>query len=131
MDNPGRLFLDALVAFVVGWASIGWLLRYVGRHSFGAFGVYWTRQWPQRVGLVALISLGDGKLHYEYRRPGDYHDQVCQKCGQQIQIPDEHLTTLKADLQQRYGFMLDVDHLALPGRCAGRVAGEAAAGEAA
>ncbi len=31
---------DLLAALAVAWASIGWLLRYVARHSFVAFGVY-------------------------------------------------------------------------------------------
>ena len=81
--------------------------------------VYRTLQWLQSVGLVAPIGMGDGKLHYEYRRPGEHHHHlICQRCGQQIEIPGEHLAALKADIHQRYGFTLHVDHLALPGRCA-------------
>ena len=38
--DVGRLALGTLVAFVVAWLSIGWLLRYVARHTFVAFGVY-------------------------------------------------------------------------------------------
>ncbi len=81
--------------------------------------VYRALQWLQRVGLVAPISTGEGKLHYEYRQPGGYHHHlVCQDCGQHIQIPDSHMMSLKADLQQQYGFILDADHLALAGHCA-------------
>jgi undecaprenyl-diphosphatase len=39
-SDVGRLILGALVAGVVAWASIGWLLRYVAGHSFVAFGIY-------------------------------------------------------------------------------------------
>jgi Fe2+ or Zn2+ uptake regulation protein len=81
--------------------------------------VYRTLQWLQTVGLVAPISMGEGKLHYEYRRPGEHHHHlVCQQCGHHTQIPDDLFTGLKADLHQRYGFTLHADHLALPGRCA-------------
>ena len=81
--------------------------------------VYRTLQWLQSVGLVAPISLGDGKLHFEYHKRGEHHHHlVCQQCSQQIQIPDDLFTTLKDDLRQRYGFTLQADHLALPGRCA-------------
>lgn len=81
--------------------------------------VYRTLQWLQSVGLVAPISMGDGKLHYEYRRPGEHHHHlVCQQCGQHTQIPDDLFTGLKADLHERYGFTLEADHLALAGRCA-------------
>jgi Fur family transcriptional regulator, ferric uptake regulator len=81
--------------------------------------VYRTLQWLQSVGLVAPISI-DGKLHYEYHPLGDHHHHlICQQCGYHIQIPDTDVATLKAELQQRYGFILQVDHLALSGRCAG------------
>jgi Fe2+ or Zn2+ uptake regulation protein len=82
--------------------------------------VYRTLQWLQSVGLVAPISVGDSKLHYEYHAPGDHHHHlICLYCGYQIQIPDAELAALKQDLQQRYGFALQIDHLALPGCCAG------------
>ena len=81
--------------------------------------VYRALQWLQSVGLVAPISAGEGKLQYEYRRPGEYHHHlVCQRCGQHIQIPDSSLKNLKADFQQQYGFTLDADHLVLRGCCA-------------
>jgi Fur family ferric uptake transcriptional regulator len=81
--------------------------------------VYRTLQWLQSVGLVAPISI-DGKLHYEYHPLGDHHHHlICQQCGYHIQIPDTDVATLKAELRQRYGFVLQVDHLALSGRCAG------------
>ena len=53
----GRLLVGTLVAMVVAWASIGWLLRYVANHSFVAFGIY-------RIvaGAVILLLLGMGVL---------------------------------------------------------------------
>ncbi|MEI8165308.1 MAG: undecaprenyl-diphosphate phosphatase [Chloroflexales bacterium] len=36
----GLLLLGAVVAMIVGYVTIGWLLRYVARHNFVAFGVY-------------------------------------------------------------------------------------------
>jgi Fur family ferric uptake transcriptional regulator len=91
--------------------------------------VYRTLQWLQSVGLVAPISMGEGKLHYEYRALGDHHHHlICLQCGQQMQIPDDALLALKHDLQQHYGFTLQIDHLALPGQCAGCTAESEAAG---
>jgi Fur family ferric uptake transcriptional regulator len=82
--------------------------------------VYRTLQWLQNVGLVAPISTGEGKLDYEYHAPGEHHHHlICQQCGQHTQIPDADLASLKHDLQVRYGFTLQIDHLALPGRCGG------------
>lgn len=38
-DIP-RLIVGTVVAMITAWLSIGWLLRYVARHSWLAFGVY-------------------------------------------------------------------------------------------
>lgn len=46
----GQLLVGGIVAFVVAWAALGWLLRYVSRHSLVAFGVY-------RI-LAGLLILG-------------------------------------------------------------------------
>ena len=80
--------------------------------------VYRTLQWLQSVGLVAPIDEGDGKLRYEYHPLGDHHHHlVCQRCNQQIQIPDAFFEPLKSAICQHYGFTLNIDHLALPGVC--------------
>lgn len=51
----GRLLLGTVVAMIVGWLSIGWLLQYVARHDFTAFGIY-------RIGaglaILGLMFLG-------------------------------------------------------------------------
>jgi undecaprenyl-diphosphatase len=39
-SDAARLLVGAVVAGVVAWVSIGWLLRYVAGHSFVAFGIY-------------------------------------------------------------------------------------------
>lgn len=39
-DDVGRLVVGTIVSLIVAWVSIGWLLRYVARHTFVAFGVY-------------------------------------------------------------------------------------------
>jgi undecaprenyl-diphosphatase len=54
-DDWGRLMLGAVVSMIVGWWSIGWLLRYISRHSFASFGYY-------RIGagivILALVAAG-------------------------------------------------------------------------
>jgi undecaprenyl-diphosphatase len=36
----GRLLLGAVVAMIVGYVTIGWLLRFIARNSFVPFGIY-------------------------------------------------------------------------------------------
>lgn len=56
-DDATRLLLGTVVSLIVGWLSIGWLLRYVANHNFVAFGIY-------RIiaGLVILGLIGAGYL---------------------------------------------------------------------
>jgi undecaprenyl-diphosphatase len=48
-----RLLLGTAVSFIVAWASIRWLLRYVSRHSLVAFGWY---RIVMGAGLLGLIG---------------------------------------------------------------------------
>jgi Fur family ferric uptake transcriptional regulator len=80
--------------------------------------VYRTLQWLQEVGLVAPITLGNGPLHYQYVCGAIHHHLVCQDCGYEQEIGDDILDALKARLLERYAFTAQLNHLALPGRCA-------------
>jgi len=53
----GRLAIGAIVAMVIGWFSIAWLLRYVANHSFVVFGYYRII-----VGVVILALVAAGGL---------------------------------------------------------------------
>lgn len=52
--DAGRLLIGALVAGVVAWISIDWLLRYVANHSFIAFGIYRILAGALVLALVAV-----------------------------------------------------------------------------
>jgi undecaprenyl-diphosphatase len=56
-DDWGRLLLGASVAMIVGYLCIGWLLRYVARHNFVAFGIYRIV-----IGFVILAMVALGQL---------------------------------------------------------------------
>jgi Fur family ferric uptake transcriptional regulator len=81
--------------------------------------VYRTLQWLQEVGLVAPVMFGSGPLRYEYICGGcQHHHLICQHCGREQEIGDDILDALKAQLRERYGFVANLSHLGLPGRCA-------------
>lgn len=52
-----QLLVGTLIAFVAGYASIAWLLKFVGSHSFEWFAAY---RIP--VGLIVMLLLGLGVL---------------------------------------------------------------------
>ncbi len=51
----GWLVLGAVVAGIVGWLSIAWLLRYVSTHTFVPFGIY---RIIAGCAIIVLVSLG-------------------------------------------------------------------------
>ena len=60
----GEAIVGIVVAFVVAYASIAWLLRFVAHHSIAWFV-------PYRVGLgvLLLVLLGDGVLQPDLSAP--------------------------------------------------------------
>ena len=76
-------------------------------------------QFLQSEGLAAVLTLGPGPQRFKYRDPGDYHHHVvCRHCGAQTQVPDAIFSGMRAELDERYGFALQIDHMLLPGLCA-------------
>jgi undecaprenyl-diphosphatase len=55
--SPVQMVVATLIAFVLGYASIAWLLRYVARHSVYVF--VWYRV---ALGLLLFVALGFGWL---------------------------------------------------------------------
>jgi undecaprenyl-diphosphatase len=49
-----RLIVGTTISLIVAWASIGWLLRYVARHTFVPFGLY---RIAAGVLILALVQL--------------------------------------------------------------------------
>lgn len=39
-DDLAYMLIGAVMAGIVAWFSIGWLLRYVSRNTFVPFGIY-------------------------------------------------------------------------------------------
>lgn len=92
--------------------------------------VYRVLQFLQQVGLAALLTLTPGPQRFKYRDPGDYHHHlVCKQCGAQTQVLDSLFAGLRTELDERYGFTLQIDHMLLPGVCAACRAQQSAAQE--
>ncbi|MCF4006637.1 undecaprenyl-diphosphate phosphatase [Corynebacterium uropygiale] len=55
--SGAQLIVGTIIAFVIGYASIAWLLKFVSHHSFSWFAAY---RIP--VGIIVMILLGAGIL---------------------------------------------------------------------
>jgi Fur family ferric uptake transcriptional regulator len=80
--------------------------------------VYRTLETLKAEGLVTETDMGDGRVRYHCMGKGHHHHLVCQKCGAVINIEEAALDGLWGEIRSRYGFDVDMKHLALFGRCA-------------
>ena len=53
-----QLLVGAVIAFVLGYASIAWLLKFVSNHSFAWFAAYRVP-----LGLIVMVLLGTGVMN--------------------------------------------------------------------
>ena len=123
---PRRAILESLVAagpHVTAEELAGHVrARYPEVHEST---VYRTLDRLTTLGVVDHVHLGHGRAVYHL--PGQGHQHLhCDACGAVIEAPDELFAGIVREVEERYGFALDLDHFALGGRC--RACRDAAAG---
>jgi Fur family ferric uptake transcriptional regulator len=79
--------------------------------------VYRTLDLLKKLNLVTETDLGGGRYRYHPADKGHHHHLVCQECGATIDLEESALSSLKSLLLQKYGFMADLKHMAIMGRC--------------
>ncbi|MGH3908047.1 MAG: Fur family transcriptional regulator [Pseudonocardiaceae bacterium] len=85
--------------------------------------IYRTLDLLEGLDLVRHTHLGHGAPSYS-TQPHEHVHLVCHRCGEVSEIPNDELTELTEQLQQRFGFTLDPSHLAMSGRCRNCIAAE-------
>ncbi|HZG67341.1 MAG TPA: Fur family transcriptional regulator [Herpetosiphonaceae bacterium] len=79
--------------------------------------VYRNLQWLQEAGLIRKIDIGCGHLLWEYSGDGHHHHLICQSCGSLQEIDNHVVECLSDHVRDHYGFAVNLDHLAIFGRC--------------
>lgn len=79
--------------------------------------IYRTLESLEEHGVVERVSLGAGAAIFHLTDHAHHH-LVCTVCGSVIEVPSGLLRTLARQVDQRYGFELPRQHVALAGRCA-------------
>jgi len=79
--------------------------------------VYRTLEMLKRLGLVTETDLGEGRVRYHPAGKGHHHHLVCRECGTTIDLDESVLSPVKEVLRKKYGFIADLRHLAIFGRC--------------
>ena len=79
--------------------------------------IYRTLELLKELGIVTAINAGSGSIHYELAGEQPHHHLVCEGCGQAIELDCDVLLPLEEELCRRYGFQMNLNHLALFGLC--------------
>jgi Fur family ferric uptake transcriptional regulator len=80
--------------------------------------VYRTLELLQDFRMIASVDPGDGKRRYQLLGVDDRHlHLVCRSCGKIIAANLESAQPFIQQLEEQYGFQVDVDDLTVPGLC--------------
>ena len=79
--------------------------------------VYRTLEMLKQLSIVTAIDTGGGCVHYELAGEQPHHHLVCEACGETVELDCDVLLPLEQELCKRYGFQMNLNHLALFGLC--------------
>jgi Fe2+ or Zn2+ uptake regulation protein len=86
--------------------------------------VYRTLDMLVEEGLACKTDLGSGKIVYATSHHGPHLHLVCKSCGYVIEAECESFSAIASQIDQRYGFDPDLNHVSFFGLCSGCREGE-------
>jgi Fur family ferric uptake transcriptional regulator len=89
--------------------------------------VYRTLELLERLGLVTHTHLGHGAPRYHLAAEAQHVHLVCQQCERVTELDPAAVQSLVDSLEDDHGFVTDVGHLTVFGRCAECQAAQASA----
>lgn len=79
--------------------------------------IYRNLEELERLGLVVHAHLGHGPAVF-HLAPVSHGHLVCTECGAVVEAPEDLFRGLAEATVERFGFVVDAHHFAVPGRCA-------------
>ena len=79
--------------------------------------VYRTLEALEEVGVLRHAHLGHGPAVYHLAEERPHQHLVCARCGATTTIPADELTAFLATIEERTGFIPDIEHFAMSGTC--------------
>jgi len=67
--------------------------------------------------LVVAADVGGGRMVYEIAGDTPHHHLICRNCGQTEALADELVQGMVVEINKRYSFAVNVDHLVMFGLC--------------
>ncbi|HID53302.1 MAG TPA: transcriptional repressor [Anaerolineae bacterium] len=80
--------------------------------------VYRTLHFLTEQQILAEMALPNGRTGYEIASETPHHHLVCRQCGGAVEITDEMIRPLAAEIEAQYNFTLDIRHVTFWGLCA-------------
>ena len=118
LTAPRQMVLEAV--YGLGHATPDQIHAEVAKRAAGVniTTVYRTLELLEELGLVTHAHLSHGAPTFHPVGEHQHAHLVCQGCGTVDEMPSPALATLVSQLQDTRGFLLDIGHVALFGRCA-------------
>ncbi|MBX6371087.1 MAG: transcriptional repressor [Acidothermus sp.] len=112
-----QLVLEAIAE--LGHATPEEIINYVRDVASGVniSTVYRTLDLLEELSLVTHTHLGHGAPTYHVAENSAHVHLVCRDCGAVTEIPSQAVEPLLDRLESDYGFVADVHHFAIFGRC--------------
>ena len=79
--------------------------------------VYRTLELLEELGMVTHSHLGHGAPTYHLASEADHVHLVCRGCGEISEVSPDLVESFVANLDDKLGFLTDVHHLTVFGRC--------------
>ena len=79
--------------------------------------VYRTLEALETAGAIRHGHFGQGPTVYHLAEEARHQHLICRRCGRTISIPEDDLDGLIREIADATGFLTDVEHFALSGRC--------------
>ncbi len=95
--------------------AFGWVRERAGGVNIST--VYRTLELLEELGLVKHTHLGHGAPTYHASAAPEHVHLVCRQCDKVIEIAPETVAPLVDSLYEQAGFVADVGHLTVFGRC--------------
>ena len=79
--------------------------------------VYRTLDLLEENGCVFKSKLGDRHV-FHHAEEGHHHHLLCRKCGKNIECNEDLFSRVAQEIEEKYGFRADLNHLVMKGLCA-------------
>lgn len=125
--TPQRLMILSALRHAPGHITASQVLEQV-KESYSYIDlstVYRTLDMLKQMRLVSESHMGGDQHTYEWIGEVRHHHLICQDCDRVVLLDDVMLDSLGANILEKHGFEVDIEHLAVFGTCRSCRAGTA------